>query len=234
MASEARLRGNLVAVSFLLPHHTLSKNHCHCHSPGLSYHRLCLVSIAPSQRWPCLPTWPRALYHSVILLPSHGLSPRSTKLNHSEPNRKRSHSCWGRQCFWVQRPEADGRWLRAWGEGEGCLPCRSCGFTDEVNLKLILLSTQDDSFEIFFDPQTRDFYTVTVENEDEGNEQDEALLGNASQLAHSVRAQGLHWNGVPDRHPQVFSVSDSPPPQPSISTASNNVRSDGFDCEEAI
>ena len=110
-----------------------------------------------------------------------------TEPDHSESNRERSHSCRGRQCFRVQRPELDSWWLGVDGEREGCLPCRSCGSTDEVNPKLILLSTHDDSFEIFFDPRTREFYTITVENEEEGNERDETLLGNASQLAHSVR-----------------------------------------------
>ena len=60
-----------------------------------------------------------------------------------------------------------------------------------VIMKLILLSTQDDGLEIFFDPRTGEFYTVTMELEDEDDAQDETLLDNASRLAHSVRAKDL-------------------------------------------
>jgi hypothetical protein len=65
-------------------------------------------------------------------------------------------------------------------------PHRSYNSVDKVNLKLILLTTQDDALEIFFDPRTGEFYTISAGIEDEGGSQDETLVNNASQLAHSV------------------------------------------------
>lgn len=69
---------------------------------------------------------------------------------------------------------------------QGLSSYRSRDSADEVNLKLVLLSTQDDALEIFFDLRTGEFYTVTAEVEDESDERDEALLNNASKLAYSV------------------------------------------------
>lgn len=60
-------------------------------------------------------------------------------------------------------------------------------------MKLILLSTQDDGLQIFFDPQTREFFTITaeLELEEEDGAEDKTLLDSASRLAHSVCARDL-------------------------------------------
>jgi hypothetical protein len=94
-------------------------------------------------------------------------------------------------------------------------------------LKLILLSTHDNSLEIFFNPQTQEFYTITTENESEDDERDETLITDASQLAHSVRARDLHFK-VTDAQPQAYGFRGLSPTHRSISTAGDRVRSDQF------
>ena len=100
-----------------------------------------------------------------------------------------------------------------------------------INMKLILLSTQDDGLEIFFDPRTGEFYMITVELQDEDGTKDETLLGDASRLAHSVCTKELLRLGVSDARFQRFDDHGSLPAQPSISTPSNHVCTNDLDFE---
>ena len=101
-----------------------------------------------------------------------------------------------------------------------------------IDMKLILLSTQDNSLGIFFEPWTGEFYTITVEPEDEDDTQDETLLDSVSRLAHSVCAKDLLGLEVSDRNSQRLNSHNSSPAHPSISTAGNYVCLNSHDFEE--
>ena len=103
-------------------------------------------------------------------------------------------------------------------------------------MKLILLSTQDDGLQIFFDPQTGEFFTITVELEleKEDGAEDETLLDSASKLAHSVCARDLLRRGVTNAcsRSQRFGGNNSLPTHPSIFTTGNQVRPRDLNSEE--
>ena len=126
-------------------------------------------------------------------------------------------------------PKLNGGRLRTGGKRKGCFPANQAIPLNQ-DLKLILLSTHDNSLEIFFNPQTREFYTITTENESKDDEQGETLLTDASQLAHSVGAKDLHLK-VTDAQSQAYGFHGLSPTHHSISTAGDRVRSDHFDFE---
>lgn len=161
------------------------------YSPFQPQPNLCLILVGPSQDWPYPLTWPRTLRHLVVLPFSHYSTPLI-------PNPIAVLSQTTSAATLVGEGDALGsEGSRATfpnsSEHEENVRCphRSRHPADEVNLKLILLSTHDEDFEIFLNPRTGAFYTVTVETEDEGDEQDETVLTDARQLAHSVRVKSL-------------------------------------------